>query len=288
MLKSFISKLFIVLPFLASSAFAEPMVWHATDGHRQFTILGSIHVGTQDMYPLPEIFLNHWQAADGLIVEANILDTKMPSFTFNPPLTHALLNESDAQKLNQIAKQLKLAPNDLAYAPPWYSVMSIQLALAYNLGLQTELGVDYILLERAANQSMPIHQLESVAKQLDMMKKLPNNGLDMLLETIHDWDEVDDQLDCLIAAWQDGDKEKLDRLFIASSYSDETDFMLIDQRNTNWVEQLSDMKKYPAGNYMLVVGAFHLIGKQGLPNLLKEKGFSVQLLTQTEKSQCEW
>ncbi|MGF1690281.1 TraB/GumN family protein [Photobacterium kagoshimensis] len=288
MLKSFFSKLFLVLPFLASSAFAEPMVWHATDGQRQFTILGSIHVGTQDMYPLPEIFLNHWQAADGLIVEANILDTKMPSFTFNPPLTHALLDESDTHKLNQIAKQLKLKPNDLAYAPPWYSVMSIQLALAYNLGLQADLGVDYILLERAANQSMPIHQLESVAKQFDMMKALPKNGLDMLLETIHDWDEVDDQLDCLIAAWQDGDKGKLDSLFAESSYSDETDFMLIDQRNINWVEQLNDIKKYPAGNYMLVVGAFHLIGEQGLPNLLKEKGFSVQLLTQGSQSQCEW
>ncbi|OAN18690.1 hypothetical protein A3K86_07325 [Photobacterium jeanii] len=296
MLKSVVrhlkSKCLFLLPLLAVlnaiPSWAEPLVWHATDGQRQFTILGSVHVGNQDMYPLPQIFLNHWQEADGLIVEANILDTKMPSFTFNPPLTHSLLSKEDSETLNKVAKQLKLSPNDLSYVPPWYSVMSIQLALAYNLGLQADLGVDYILLERAANQSMPIYQLESVAKQIDMMKSLPSNGLDMLLATLHGWESMDDQLDCLLATWQTGDKAKLEELFADSSYSPETDAILIDNRNQDWANQLSDPKRYPAGNYMVVVGAFHLFGEKGLPQLLTKKGFSVRLLTKEGQSQCEW
>lgn len=42
-----------VLAFSARQAVAEPLYWQAKKGELTLTILGSVHVGDESMYPLP-------------------------------------------------------------------------------------------------------------------------------------------------------------------------------------------------------------------------------------------
>ena len=51
---------------------------------------------------------------------------------------------------------------------------------------------------------------------------------------------------------------------------------LLDDRNKNWVGQLKNILKEK--NIFIAVGAGHLVGKNGLIELLKKEGYTVKPL----------
>ena len=59
----------LLLPLLAH---AEPGFWHASKGDKHFWIMGSIHVGKEEFYPLPAVIEQAWQKADVLVMEADM------------------------------------------------------------------------------------------------------------------------------------------------------------------------------------------------------------------------
>ncbi|MGF1871735.1 TraB/GumN family protein [Photobacterium indicum] len=286
MFKSLFSKALMVLPFITTSVFAEPIVWQIKDANREFIILGSVHAGTSDMYPLPSAFLEHWKTADSLVVEANILRPPQTPLDMSGPTTSSMLNHQQLQKLASIANDLKLSYSSLSKNPPWLTVISIQMSLATQLGLSAEQGIDTILLRRAMNDDLPILELESVEQQLSMLKGMPNHGKEMLTTSIDDWEKMSSEFTCLINAWKAGDSQKLTALFEESQHSEAVDNVLIFDRNKDWANQLTNGSPYQQGKFMIVVGAFHLFGDKGLPNLLKQNGFTVTQLTKSKKVQC--
>jgi len=286
MFKSLLSKALLLLPFVANSALAEPMVWLAKDSQRQFVLLGSIHVGEQDFYPLPQVFLDYWPQADGLVVEANILQPSDVTIDRNIPTNANRLNNQDKEVLADIAKEVGLPYQSLIHSPPWLAAINLQMAMASQAGLDQKQGIDVVLLQRAQKQKLPILELESIKQQLALMENLPDHGEDILLSTIRDWNKMKSQLSCLISAWKAGDHQHLLSLFEDSQYSEITDEKIIFERNRNWAQQLTHKASYQQGTYLVVVGALHLFGEQGLPALLEKQGFTVKQLTEGQNSEC--
>ena len=82
-------------------------------------------------------------------------------------------------------------------------------------------------------------------------------------------------MDSLVYAWQNGDIEFLEELLSSESAvlsigGDEMSFKLNDERN---FQMLEIIEKYLESNekYFIIVGAAHLVGENGLINLLREK-----------------
>ena len=245
MLKSLLSKALLLLPFVTSPVFAEPMVWLAKDAQRQFILLGSIHAGDQDFYPLPQVFLDYWSQADGLVVEANILGSAAPAIDRTIPTNAARLSTEDKQRLADIAKQAGLPYLSLLHSPPWLAALNLQMAMASQSGLTPEHGIDLTLLQQAKVKGLPIRELESIDQQLAMMENLPDHGEGILLTTLHDWEKMQSQLSCLISAWKAGDYQRLQSLFDDSQYDEVTNEKLIFERNRNWAQQLASKEHYP-------------------------------------------
>ncbi|MGR5149308.1 TraB/GumN family protein [Photobacterium alginatilyticum] len=287
MLKSILSKALLLLPFVTTSVVAEPLVWLAKDSQRQFVLLGSIHAGEQDFYPLPQAFLDYWPEADGLVVEANILKASDVTINRDIPTSDTLLETNDKEILSDIAKQAKLPYLSLIHSPPWLAAMNLQMAMVSQAGLSPLQGVDVVLLQRAHEQQLPILELESVSQQVALMENLPDYGEDLLLSTIREWSAMQTELNCLVSAWKAGDLPHQLSLMEESQYSDETEEKLIFERNRDWANQLTNKVGYQKGTYLVVVGAMHMLGEQGLPTLLEKQGFTLKRLTEGEKSQCE-
>ncbi|WP_064602408.1 TraB/GumN family protein [Photobacterium sp. J15] len=287
MFKSLLTKALLLLPFVAGQALAEPMVWLAKDEQRQFVLLGSIHAGEQDFYPLPQAFLDYWPKADSLVVEANILKPVDIQLDRTIPSANALLQAQDKETLADIAKQTGLPYLSLLHSPPWLAAVNLQMAMVSGVGLNPEKGVDIVLLKRAEQQKLPVLELEGVKQQLAVMEELPDHGQDILLSTIRDWDKMQSQLSCLISAWKSGDHQQLNELFEESQYGEATDEKLIFERNRNWAQQLTQSPDYRKGTYLIVVGALHLFGEQGLPSLLEKEGMTVTLLTKGQSAACQ-
>ncbi|MCX0222180.1 TraB/GumN family protein, partial [Escherichia coli] len=85
--------------------------WPAIDislpGNRHFHLVGSIHMGTRDMAPLPAKLLKKLRQADALIVEADVSGndspfSDLPSFA---PLDERI-SEDQRQQLHKITDEL--------------------------------------------------------------------------------------------------------------------------------------------------------------------------------------
>ncbi|MEJ2762815.1 TraB/GumN family protein [Photobacterium sp. MCCC 1A19761] len=286
MLKSLFTKALLFLPFIAAPALAEPQVWLAQKQQRQFILLGSIHAGKSALYPLPQVFWDHWPAANGLIVEADILKPADVSLNRALPTNETLLSKQEKRQLRDIAEQTRLPYLSLLHSPPWLAAIQLQNVMATQAGLSAEQGIDITLLHRAKADNKPIFELESLQQQLAMMENLPDHGQSLLRTTLYDWQDMQSQLQCMLSAWQHGDHHQMQQLLEDSRYSDTTNHLLIDQRNHDWTAQLSESPAYQQGSFLVVVGAMHLIGPSGVPSLLEQRGFRITQLSQSQPSQC--
>ncbi|MDD1781472.1 TraB/GumN family protein [Enterovibrio sp. ZSDZ35] len=282
----FIRYLVLLTLLVSSGAFAQPTVWKAEKDDRIYTLMGTIHLGKPDYYPLPVAITSAFDETDGLVVEANILsDTNVSLPKGNPAKNY--LNSNELDLLSSIAKKAGLPATALMNMTPWQAAFALQQYQAQQLGMKTELGIDVHFLSKALKLGVPIISLETVQQQLDMVANMRNDGLPLLLDTINEWDNSEKFLSCLESAWLAGDSATMTKLLNESMEdAEETEHVLLTDRNKKWVDTLRNPYKFKRGNYTVVVGALHMYGDQGLITLLKEKGFQVTVLNKEGRVGC--
>ncbi|MBD1555876.1 TraB/GumN family protein [Vibrio sp. S9_S30] len=278
--------LFLVFP-LASNA-KEPLYWKAQKGEQTLLILGSIHVGDKSMYPLPSIVDRFLSDSEALIVEIDLNhppeSLRFPKSEFS---TSDILNKEQASKLGAIAKELGLPNARLQNSPPWLTALSLQMANFQRLGYASNDGVDHVLTNQALKYDVPIQALETANQQLGFLNALPNNGAQLLIETLLHWDMYNDEFRCQISAWKSGDKNKLLQLLKEGGFDEDALETLLYQRNRDWVKKLNASQWLEtSGNYTVVVGVLHLLGKYNVLDLLEQLGWSVHQLSESSKVKC--
>jgi uncharacterized protein YbaP (TraB family) len=78
----------------------------------------------------------------------------------------------------------------------------------------------------------------------------------------------------VVEAWQSGDTVKLEKLLREGSQdSPELYQKLTTDRNRRWLPKITQMLNAD-GNYLVVVGALHLIGHDGVIDLLQRSGYT--------------
>jgi uncharacterized protein len=83
----------------------------------------------------------------------------------------------------------------------------------------------------------------------------------------------------MFEAWHDGNRALLDEVLVTSVAALGPEFAaaLLADRNRAWAEQFEEIMAEP-GERVVAVGAGHLVGKDSLPELLAEKGWTVELV----------
>ena len=121
--------------------------------------------------------------------------------------------------------------------------------------------------------------LETFEQQMDMLDTMSKiNPDDLVRQAIKDLDVLEEELDTILNAWSTGDMDKLEDT-ILKSFKEFPDIyrVLITQRNKKWIKKIEAFLGEKE-NHMIVVGAAHLAGKNGLVEVLKKKGYSVEQL----------
>ncbi|MBY0402165.1 TraB/GumN family protein [Myxococcota bacterium] len=165
---------------------------------------------------------------------------------------------------------------------PWYVAVSlVELPVEAN-GWSMAAALEQQLF--AEVQGRPVLGLETVEEQLRMLDGLPYPLQDLMLrDTLERLDEAAESLQELAAAWQRGDEANLAAL--AREGIDEYPELdavydvLLDARNRRWLGQLRLLLDDPAhrGESVLVaVGALHLVGDEGLVELLRQAGYRAE------------
>ncbi|MCD4651943.1 MAG: TraB/GumN family protein [Candidatus Cloacimonetes bacterium] len=279
----------LLLLFSCGVSKPEALFWKAEGERCTVYLLGSIHVGKQEFYPLPDYIEETFSTSEQLAVEANLQSDNMSNYTAMIqemgmyPLDDSLENHIPKELYDRIGAYVGsfgLEMTSLKMMKPWIIAMMVQMLELKNQGLDETLGIDKHFLDLAQETNKPIIELEGVENQIAFF-----NGFSDSLQVAYLTDLLDNQftifaqMDSLITAWQNADVEAIEKTMLSESKKEELKPLyevLIYKRNADMAEKIDVFLKEGKSTFV-VVGAAHLIGERSIVDILKKKGYSVAL-----------
>jgi hypothetical protein len=277
----------LALGCAAGHARDKHILWAVQGQHNTVYLLGSIHVLRPDDAGLPDVAQRAYEDAEQLVMEVDLDDPLEgdPMAMLEEMQRMALLPEGqslrgilgpDYAAVTERAKQSGLDLAMLDGFAPWFVATSLlQLELAKR-GYSPEFGIEQVLAARAAGDHKPIQGLETAAQQFGMLAGMP---LPMqkrfLMMTLDESAQLDQEVDQLVRAWRNGDTARLATL-LTDEFDEFPDLYrtLTVDRNRAWMARLTDLLD-DREDYLVVVGALHLVGDGSVVSLLEKRGFKV-------------
>lgn len=269
----------------AGAAIAEPAVWAIDGGDNDVFLFGSVHLLQEGSFAVGGVLAEAVAQAERICLEIDP-DAQDEAETLSLTLARAvdpegrtlfdLLGE-DAAEVRERAEEAGIDLAPFAAFEPWFAGLTVSLIALQQHGYDGAHGVEQVIRDAARTQGKPICALETLDEQLALLDSMPAaSQRDLLLQSLDEADEVDALIRPLIAAWDDGDEEYLERRLASdiADYPDLADLLIFD-RNARWADEVAEMLR-GTENVLVVVGAMHLAGERGLPALLEQRGFRVE------------
>ena len=155
------------------------------------------------------------------------------------------------------------------------------MMMLMRIGFDPMQGIEYHLSGLAAGDNKEILGLETTREQLEILDNLSSEAQrEMLIQTLSDSLEIADAMNEMVNAWRYGDIEFLeDSLLDDMQEFEELHEAIVVQRNKNWVEEIQKLLNED-DDYLIIVGTLHLVGEEGVPRLLSQRGLDVTQLNQ--------
>ena len=280
------------LGVLADGAGHPVTMWMAEGTTNRVYLLGSVHLLRREDHPLPAVIDSAYDDAELLFMELDMddLDPLAMQATINrigmldegQTLQQLMGDELYAQAL-AAAEDLDIPLEMLEQTEPWYAAITIeQLALA-RIGFNPLYGVEMHMMQKASRDGKPIEGFESVDEQLGFLDGLSLDAQrELLMQTLAESESIMEIMDELIRAWRTGDIAYMENNLLkdVAKYPELYDTIVAD-RNRNWVKTIDKLLD-ESDDYLIIVGALHLVGDDGVPRLLEQRGVTVTQLREKE------
>ncbi len=137
--------------------------------------------------------------------------------------------------------------------------------------IRSALGIDMQITERARTDGKPIEGLETVIDQLSVFDACSfEEQTRFLLDSAEDVPKLSEDLQDLIVAWRNGNLRALEKAFVEErAKSPQLYDALLGVRNRQWLPKIEALLKEDR-DYLVVVGALHFVGRDGLLALLEQ------------------
>jgi uncharacterized protein YbaP (TraB family) len=271
---------------LSAQAPQKHFLWKVEDARGGSAyLLGSLHVLNADAYPLPAAIDKAFAESRTLVEEVD-LDEMNDPMQMMAALAKAMLTGGQtldqlvsAETFAEVKKRVEAYGMPMAAIQrmkPWLVAITLMAPTLQAAGFQPELGIDKHFFDRAKEKGLTRQALETLAYQIDRFDQMPPKlQEDMLKATIEDLDTQVGGVKEMVRAWATGDIATMERLALtAFQQSPDLYQRLLSERNQNWMPHVERCLTENAGCFV-VVGAAHLVGQDGLPVLLRKKGYKV-------------
>ncbi|MDR3699557.1 MAG: TraB/GumN family protein [Candidatus Sulfopaludibacter sp.] len=281
----------VTVPRLAAqdspSAVKKGLFWKATSGANTLYLLGSIHIGSKDMYPLPKEFEDAFAASKTLIVEVDIgkVDMqKLQAMVLSRGMYGAgdtLWNHVDSdvrQQLEEFCDQYQMPAMVLGQMKPWLVSITVATIPMIKNGMDPNLGIDKYFLDKAAEEGSKknVVEIESADWQMNLLSGFSDDvQAKLLASSVKQAGKSIDQSKKIQDLWIRGDAAKVEAALHEDAGPPEVEKVLLYDRNPHMAEVAEQYLK-GKDQAFLVVGAAHLVGKQGVVSLLEKRGYKVQ------------
>lgn len=284
--------LFVWSAFSAQDAFCQPrksFLWKIQSETNTVYVLGSIHFSKREIYPLHQEIENAFDRSDFLVVEANVndigkADVQRLVVGALYPAEDTLKKHVSPETYERVKKEMGRfgIPLELIEKQkPWFLAMTLVALESIKLGLDPKLGIDVHFLSRAEGKKK-ILELESLDYQINILSGLSEKDQELfLLYTLKDLNIMEQELDKMIQAWTSGDTKAMESLMTKGVSEDKSLSSIYEkiiyERNRKMASKIRDFLKTKE-TYFIVVGAGHLVGSEGIIELLKRDGYRVEQL----------
>lgn len=279
--------LFALLLFLATLAVARaeppvPMLWQVGDN---LHLLGSMHLLTPEDYPLAPVVEEAFARADKVVFELDPQEAMSPALAqrmvqsgmlAGAETLRGLVAESTWSLLADYGASSGMPPAFFERMKPWMVSLVIVMGEVQRAGFRPDLGLDRHLMERAQAAGKATAGLESGEQQIEVFDGLPAAVQEKLLVRTLEQARDPESTRRLHRLWRAGDEAGL-VAYIREELDDypEVYRAINTDRNRAWLPRV---QQYAGEDrqVLVVVGALHLIGEDGLPALLKQAGLRVE------------
>ena len=260
-------------------------IWKVERDGRTGWVVGSLHLATPDFYPLPAPMAAAFARADTLVEEIDVEDAASPAFVAVVlskglfPSGTTLESQLSKDTFTRVSNWFTAA--GLGIAPfqqmkPWMVAITVQTLALQRLGFDPEHGIDKHYFDASKQAGKRFMALETAAEQIDFLDRLSPKTQDVMLrESVDSADAELSEIKEIAAAWRAGDGAAVERIML-KGYDDAPEVyqtLLVD-RNRRWMPKIESCLQ--TRSCFVVVGAAHLVGKEGLVALLKQKGYTVE------------
>lgn len=245
-------------------------------------LLGSVHLLSPAVAKLPAAVDTAFAHAKLIAFETSLDTIQLRAAEMAPLARYAggatlrsSLAPATIAHLDTVLKAYGLTVEQVNSFKPWFvSILTTQLTMQA-MKFEAQYGVDMQLNARAHTAKMPIMGLETVDFQMGLFDSIsPSDQEKMVLETSLP-DSTARLMTSITDAWVSGDVAGLDKLLNASAFGSPAMFAtIVTNRNRSWIPKIDTMLE-GKDDAMVVVGAAHLVGKQGVVEMLRAQGYTV-------------
>lgn len=273
-----------------------PLLWKVSDKDNAVYLLGSFHLLRPGDYPLSSDADAAFADAERVLFELSPEEMRSPAL---PQLMAQAAIRTDGKTLQQdldaetwarfeawgrtnqaTLQQIGLSPQMLTVFEPWFIAVTISIVEMTKQGLDPKLGLDNHFMDQALAAGKPTGGLERAQEQIAVL-----DGMDateqrqFLAESLQEAEKGAAETQRLHAAWRRGDAEELWNGMVADM---RTQYPRLYQRinvdrNDAWVPKIRRILDQPGDDdAMVVVGALHLLGDDGVVEKLRARGYQVE------------
>lgn len=276
----------ISLPACFSQQTGSSLLWKV-EGNNLKTpsyVFGTVHMLKRSDFRLSREVLQFMSESDAVYMEID-LDNMQAISEFSQmlllpngtTLSDYMTDEEYVIIKNYLRDSIGTDITDFEVLKPF----ALQQAFTMNSAGEDLVSYELELLNWCYSNAKTIEGLETVAEQMAIFDQIPyEEQIDWVLDFIENPVSTDAIFDSIVYHYREADLQGLYKDVLDSSPEIMVyEPLFISDRNKRWIPRMATIMQQ--GSYFFAVGAGHLPGDDGVLELLKAAGYSVQPVVQT-------
>lgn len=280
----------------------SPLLYKITDDDGSCVwLFGSFHYATEEVIPMPGYVMEAYNTAEYLAVECDIIEAEDNSALMYQYINDMMYLDGDTiadhipaelyDSAKALLEELDVYVEMYDYYIPylWYEMLSLEFY--ESAGLSQDYGIDRNLLKMAKQSDKTVLEIESVDFQMDMLLGFSEEIQVLMLESAVDgyYDpETLDNFMKLYNGWYNGNEQSLIDSIVADvskedateenlAIADEYNKIMLYDRNIGMADFAAEALESDKSVF-ICVGAGHVVGEDGMVDLLSEKGYQIEII----------